>query len=66
MTPIKTIILFGTMVLVEDTAGGIDLKATAPNERDAEWLASSLATFHGVPLERTQHAGQILMRIAAK
>lgn len=52
MTPIKSIWLFGTMILVEDQAGGVELKATCPNERDAAWLADSLAQWHNVPLER--------------
>jgi len=54
MTPMKTIMLFGTMILVEDMAGGIELKAVATNERDADWLASSLSEYHGVSVERVE------------
>jgi hypothetical protein len=57
MTPIKTILLFGTMILIEDMAGGIELKATCPNERDADWLAGSLAAYHKKPLERLETKG---------
>jgi hypothetical protein len=51
MTPMKSILVFGTMILVEDMAGGIELKATCPNERDAGWLAGSLGEYHNVPVE---------------
>lgn len=54
MTPMKSIWLFGTMILVEDMAGNVALKATCPNERDAEWLAASLSEYHKVPVERLE------------
>lgn len=57
MTPIKTILVFGNMILIEDMAGGIELKATCPNPRDAEWLASSLGAFHKKPVERLETKG---------
>ena len=57
MTPMKTILVFGNMILVEDMAGGIELKATCPNERDADWLASSLGEYHHVPVERLETKG---------
>jgi hypothetical protein len=57
MTPIKTIMVFGNMVLVEDMAGNIELKAMCPNERDAEWLAGSLGEYHKKPVEYAQTLG---------
>jgi hypothetical protein len=57
VTPIKSIILYGVMVLVRDQADNISLKATAPSERDAEWMADSLARYHQVRLERVEDRG---------
>lgn len=51
MTPIKTIILHGTMILCRDMADNVELKAVATNRRDADWLASSLAAHHKVEVE---------------
>lgn len=51
MTPIKTILVFGNALLVEDMAGGVEFKAMCANERDAEWLAGSLGEYHKVPVE---------------
>ena len=51
MTPIKTIVLFGASIMVRDMADQVELKAVCTNERDAEWLARSLANYHNVPLE---------------
>ena len=59
MTPMKSIWLFGTMILVEDMAGGVELKATCPNEREADWLASSLGAYHKVPIERVETNGWV-------
>ena len=53
MTPMKAVVLHGTMVFVRDMADNVELKAMCPNERDAEWLASSLARAHDVDLEVT-------------
>lgn len=33
-------------------ADRIELKAMSPTARDAEWLANSLAAYHGVEIER--------------
>ena len=51
MTPMKSIVLTGKHLLVEDMAGNVRIVASANTDADAEWLAKSLAAYHGVPLE---------------
>lgn len=52
MTPIKAIVLYGVQVLVRDWADNLELKALSPSTQDAEWLATSLAAYHKVEIER--------------
>lgn len=52
MTPIKSIVVRGTVIFACDQADNLDIKAVCLTERDAEWVAEALATRHRVPLER--------------
>lgn len=48
MTPIKMIMVRGSQVYTLDHANLLDLKCIAVDEKQARWLAWSLARAHGV------------------
>lgn len=66
MTPMKCVVLFGTMILVEDMSGRVELKATCPNEREAEWLAGSLVKLHKVPLIVADKGDALIVGVARR
>jgi hypothetical protein len=51
MTPLKSIVRIGLAILTRDDGNMLTLQCIASNERNAEWLAGSLAAHHGVEVE---------------
>lgn len=54
VTPLKKLILDGLGIITVDFADRQTLVCVAEDERQAEWLISSLAAFHKVEVERLE------------